>query len=215
MLSKVECPFEVKAVDDKGNFEGYASVFNNVDLGDDIILPGAFVKVKTTRSGQLKLALFHDLRKLIGTASYTQDSHGLHLQGKVNLNVSYAKDAYELMRDGGPLDSMSIGFNTITAAYEERSGRTVRVIKEAELWEASLVPFGMNPEAQITSVKSDIRMFENALRDRMGLSQKEAAAVASLGFPAIHRDGGQADTVIVDELKNLSQFIESQFGASL
>jgi len=214
MLSKVECPFEVKAVDDQGNFEGYASVFNNVDLGDDIILPGAFIKVKTTRAGQLKLALFHDLRKLVGTADFTQDSHGLHLKGRVNLNVSYAKDAYELMRDGGPLDSMSIGFNTITAAYEERSGRTVRVIKEAELWEASLVPFGMNPEAQITSVKSDIRLFESALRDRMGLSQKEAAAVASLGFPAIRRDGAPADTAIVDELKNLSQSFQDLFGAS-
>lgn len=58
MLSKLECPFEVKAVDEAGNFEGYASVFNNIDLGDDIILPGAFIKVKTTRTGRLKLALF-------------------------------------------------------------------------------------------------------------------------------------------------------------
>ncbi|WP_437179186.1 hypothetical protein [Pseudomonas oryzihabitans] len=59
----------------------------------------------------------------------------------------------------------------------------MRIIKQAELWEASVVPFGMNPAAQITSVKSDIRLFESALRERMGLSQKEAAAVASLGYP--------------------------------
>lgn len=44
MLTKIEVPFEVKAVDDAGNFEGYASVFNNVDLGDDVILPGAFTR---------------------------------------------------------------------------------------------------------------------------------------------------------------------------
>lgn len=212
MLSKLEAPFEVKAVDEAGNFEGYASVFNNVDLGDDIIIPGAFTKVKTTRSGQLKLALFHDLTRLIGAADFKQDEHGLFIKGRVNLKVSYARDAYELMKDG-TLDSMSIGFNTITAAYEERAGRTVRIIKEAELWEASVVPFGMNPEAQVSDVKSSIRTFETALRDRMGLSQKEAAAVASHGFSALHRDGDRAATEIVDELKAVSQLFTSHFGA--
>jgi HK97 family phage prohead protease len=213
MLTKLEVPFDVKAADDAGNFEGYASVFNNVDLGDDVIMPGAFTKVKTTRGGRLKLALFHDLTRLVGSAEYRQDDHGLFIKGRINLAVSYARDAYELMKEG-TLDSMSIGFNTILAAYEERSGRSIRVIKEAELWEASLVPFGMNPEAQITNVKSDIRLFESALRERMGLSQKEASAVASLGYPALHRDGDNVATAIVDELKHLSTTFSTHFGVS-
>lgn len=212
-MSKIEVPFELKSVDETGNFEGYAAVFNNVDLGDDVILPGAFTKVKTTRAGRLKLALFHDLTRLVGSADFTQDSHGLYIKGKVNLAVSYARDAYELMKEG-TLDSMSIGFNTILAAYEEREGRTIRIIKQAELWEASLVPFGMNPEAQVTDVKSDIRIFERALRDRMGLSQKEAAAVASLGYSAVHRDGGTEATAIVDELKSISALFTNHFGVS-
>lgn len=213
MFSKIEVPFEVKASDDAGNFEGYAAVFNNVDLGDDVILPGAFTKVKTTRGGRLKLALFHDLTRLVGSADFTQDSHGLYIKGKVNLAVSYARDAYELMKEG-TLDSMSIGFNTILAAYEEREGRTIRIIKQAELWEASLVPFGMNPEAQVTDVKSDIRIFEKALRDRMGLSRKEAAAVASLGYSAVHRDGGTEATAIVEGLKSLSTTFDNFFKVS-
>ena len=211
-MSTIEVPFELKAVDDAGNFEGYAAVFNNVDLGDDVILPGAFTKVKTTRSGKLKLALYHDLTRLVGLADFTQDDHGLLVKGKVNQAVSYAKDAYELMK-AGILDSMSIGFNTIKADFEERAGRTIRVIKEAELWEASFVPFGMNPAAQVLTVKSDIRLFENALRDRMGLSQKEAAAVASLGYPALRRDGGSEATAIVEELKEISTLIATTFGA--
>jgi HK97 family phage prohead protease len=213
MLSKLEVPFEVKAADDAGNFEGYAAVFNNVDLGDDVILPGAFTTVKTTRAGRLKLALFHDLTKLVGSAEFKQDEHGLFIKGKVNTNVSYARDAYELMKDG-TLDSMSIGFNTIEDAIETRNGQSVRVIKQAELWEASIVPFGMNPAAQVTSVKSDIRLFEGALRERMGLSQKEAAAVASLGFPAIHRDGDDAATATVEELKKMHLTFQSIIGAT-
>jgi len=212
-MSKLEVPFELKAVDDAGNFEGYAAVFNNVDLGDDVILPGAFTRVKATRGGKLKLALYHDLTRLVGAADYTQDDHGLLLKGRVNLAVSYARDAYELMK-AEILDSMSIGFNTIKADFEERAGRRVRIIKEAELWEASFVPFGMNPEAQILTVKSDIRLFENALRERMGLSQKEAAAVASLGYPALRRDGGSEATAIVEELKSLSSTFDQFFKVS-
>lgn len=213
MLSKVECPFELKEVTDAGYFEGYASVFNNVDLGADVILPGAFVKVKTTRAGKLKLALFHDLTRLIGAGDFQSDDHGLFIKGQINPRVSYARDALELMKDG-TLDSMSIGFNTLQDSIEERDGRRVRVIKQAELWEASVVPFGMNPAAQITTVKSDIRLFESALRERMGLSQKEAAAVASLGYPALHRDGGSEATAIVDELKDLSNLFTHHFGAT-
>lgn len=211
-MSKLEVPFELKAVDDAGNFEGYAAVFNNVDLGDDVILPGAFTRVKATRGGKLKLALYHDLTRLVGAADYTQDDHGLLLKGRVNLAVSYARDAYELMK-AEILDSMSIGFNTIKADFEDRAGRRVRIIKEAELWEASFVPFGMNPEAQILTVKSDIRLFENALRERIGLSQKEAAAVASLGYPALRRDGGSEATAIVEELKEISTLFATTFGA--
>lgn len=212
-MSKLEVPFELKAVDDAGNFEGYAAVFNNVDLGDDVILPGAFTRVKTTRGGKLKLALYHDLTRLVGAADYTQDDHGLYLKGKVNLAVSYARDAYELMK-AEILDSMSIGFNTIKADFEERAGRRVRIIKEAELWEASFVPFGMNPAAQVLTVKSDIRLFENALRERMGLSQKEAAAVASLGYPALRRDGGSEATAIVEGLKSLHTTFDNFFKVS-
>jgi HK97 family phage prohead protease len=213
MLSKLDCPFEVKAADDAGNFEGYAAVFENVDLGDDVIVKGAFTSVKTARNGKLKLALYHDLTRLVGTADFNQDDHGLYVKGQVNLKVSYARDAYELMKDGS-LDSMSIGFNTLEADFQQRAGRQVRVIKSAELWEASFVPFGMNPDAQVLSVKSDIRLFESALRERMGLSQKEAAAVASLGYSALRRDGGSEATAIVEELKDISTLFANHFGVS-
>lgn len=211
MLTKFDCPFEVKAADDDGNFEGYASVYNNIDLGNDVIVPGAFVRVKTTRAGRLKLALFHDLTRLVGDAEYSSDANGLLVKGRMNLKVSYARDAYELMK-AGTLDSMSVGFNVLEDAMETRDGRRVRVIKQAELWEASVVPFGMNPEAQVMSVKSNIRDFESALRERMGFSQKEAAAVASHGFSAIHRDGEGAATATVDELKQFQTTIQSIFG---
>lgn len=194
-MNKFDAPFELKAVDDKGNFEGYASVFNNVDSGNDVILPAAFSKVKTNKEGKLVIALYHDLTKIIGKADFTQDDRGLYVKGNINLNVSYAKDAYELMKDN-TLDSMSIGFNIIDSEQKSLDGKKVRVIKSAELWEASIVPFGMNVEAKITSVKSDIRTFENALKERLGLSQKEAATVASKSFSLLCSDCKDDDAEI-------------------
>jgi hypothetical protein len=48
----------------------------------------------------------------------------------------------------------------------------------------------------------------------MGLSQKEAAAVASLGYTALRRDGGSEATAIVDELKDISNLFTHHFGVS-
>ena len=116
------------------------------------------------------------------------------------------------MKDGS-LDSMSIGFNTIEANFEQRAGRQVRVIKAAELWEASFVPFGMNPEAEVLSVKSDIRLFENALRERMGLAEGSGSSRFAR-LPALRRDGGSEATAIVEELKDISTLFTTHFGVS-
>ncbi len=40
-LKLLERPFEVKAVDDDGVFEGLGSVFGNVDAYKEIVAPGA------------------------------------------------------------------------------------------------------------------------------------------------------------------------------
>ncbi len=41
-IKHIDRPFELKSISSAGIFEGYVSVFNNVDLGGDVILPGAF-----------------------------------------------------------------------------------------------------------------------------------------------------------------------------
>ena len=46
-MNRINAPFELKDADTKGKFYGYVSVFDNVDLGNDIIKQGAFKKFKT------------------------------------------------------------------------------------------------------------------------------------------------------------------------
>ena len=205
-MDRINCPLEIKAAERDGTFTGYAAVFNNIDLGYDVIEPGAFKSAKTTRDGMLRVAIGHDLNLLAGKSKFTQDERGLLVEAKLSLGVSYVRDRYELMRDG-VLDGLSVGFNILKdgAYYQERAGKHVRVIKAAELWEFSIVPFGMNPEALVDSVKAaSIRDFEAQLRG-LGYSQTEAKALASGGFRSLgHRDGGADSEMLEDQIKNLT-----------
>lgn len=206
-MDRIQAPLQLKSASADGTFTGYAAVFGNIDLGYDVIEQGAFTKAKTTKDGLLRIAIGHNLNMLAGKATFRQDEHGLYVEGKLSLGVSYVRDQYELMKDG-VLDGLSVGFDILPegAAYEERGLKYVRVIKAAELWEFSIVPFGMNPEARIDSVKAaTVRDFEGQLR-ALGYSQTEAKALASGGFKSLgHRDGGLDSGTLADELKTLAQ----------
>lgn len=204
-MERFNAPLELKSAEKDGTFSGYAAVFGNVDLGNDVIVPGAFKSAKTTNDGMLRIAIGHRLDQLAGKATYKQDDRGLYVEGKLSLGVSYVKDAYELMKDG-VLNGLSVGFNILKdgSQWEDRESGYVRVIKAAELWEFSLVPFGMNPEALVQTVKAGtVRDFEAQIRG-LGYSQSEAKAIAAGGFKSLgHRDGERDSEMLADVLKNL------------
>lgn len=132
-------------------FEGYGSTFGNLDLGDDIVAQGAFTK--TLQSGRkIKMLWQHNYMTPIG--SYPQlreDSKGLFVQGRINLGTEKGQEGYALLK-AGDMDSMSIGFRTIDSEYN--SDTDVRVLKELDLFEISLVTQPMNEMALVTAVKS-------------------------------------------------------------
>ena len=219
-MQHLNCPFELKAAGGKGKFEGYGAVFGNKDLGDDVILEGAFEKIKKTKDGKVRIALYHDLWQLAGKADVHMDSTGLYVEGQLNMKVSYVPDAYELMKDG-TLDGMSVGFNILPGGdtwVEDDDGSLVRIISKAELWEVSIVPFGMNPEAKIDNVKggiNDIRAVESFLR-KHGFSRSEAVAIAAGGYKSLQREadnGGLSDSAPVtsEMLGDLKQTLMAEF----
>lgn len=174
--------------DDDGKFEGYASVFDIVDQGMDVVSPGAFRK--SLDSGKnVKLLWQHDMGKPIGVwEEIKEDEKGLFVRGRLLNDVQLGREANALMR-AGAIDSMSIGYRTKEAVAEGNG--TVRRLTEVDLFEISLVTFPMLPDARVTAVKSirTIRDFEGALRDA-GFSKREAKAIAADGFKGLadHRD---------------------------
>ena len=142
--------FEIKKDDIAGRvFSGYASTFD-VDLGGDIIVPGAFKKTIEGRQDKIKVLWQHN--EPIGKSMRLyEDSIGLFVEGKVS-KTRLGDEAIELMRDK-VVNQMSIGFS-IPAGKSEMSDDGLRIIREVKLFEFSPVTFPMNENAIITGVKN-------------------------------------------------------------
>lgn len=194
-MKNLNLPTEFKAVGDSGTFEGYASVFGNVDFGGDVIERGAFKEMATNAAGKITVLWQHGQRDPIGVASVKQDDRGLAFVGELVLEDPVARRAHAHMK-AGSVRGMSIGFDVMAGGAQIlESG--VRMLKALKLWEISVVTFGMNPLASIDGVKqiSTIRDFENFLRDVGGYSKAQAQTIAAGGFKALQdrRESGEGD----------------------
>lgn len=147
-MSTKDFSVEIKSVSDEGTFEGILSVYNVVDLGGDLIEPGAFTKTLQESKGRIPCLAYHDTRQPVGTLDVTDTGGALEVKGQLVLEVQTAREMLALMK-AGVVRSLSIGYRTIKSAMEDG----VRHLKEIALMEGSIVLFPMLPLAQITSVK--------------------------------------------------------------
>jgi len=190
----VNAPFELKEHNEStGKFVGEVAVYGNVDLGRDVIEPGAFKKMDLTSDGYLRIAAYHDTTKFVGKAKVMDTDKSMILEGQLEMGLSYARDIYIQMQ-AKILDSLSVGFNILKNGAEIKDG--IRYIKSAILKEGSIVPFGMNPLAKITEVKQyekeDIRILERIAKHH-GCTKTQALAIVRsfkdhLSASGIHPD---------------------------
>lgn len=143
---------DLKAVEPDGSFSGYASRFNVVDLGRDVVLPGAFAESIARRGPRgIRMLFQHDPAEPIGVwLEVREDEHGLYARGRILPEVERGREVLALMR-AGALDKLSIGFRTVEGRTDARSG--VRRLARVDLWEISIVTFPMLPEARVSAVK--------------------------------------------------------------
>jgi uncharacterized protein len=127
-----------------GTFEGHASLFGVVDLGRDLVQPGAF-KECLSRKGALGIKLLwqHDPKVPLGIwEEIVEDSCGLRVRGRLDLKVAKAREVHALMKSGA-VDGLSIGFCTQLSRRDGATG--VRRLEKLDLWEVSIVTFPMLP----------------------------------------------------------------------
>lgn len=154
MLDRIEVPFEIKATnnDDKDffTFEGLASTFGNVDQGGDVVVSGAFNKSLVKRAPVILWQ--HNSSEPIGMPVEVKEvQEGLYLKARLPKDDTLVKGRVIPQMKVGSIRKMSIGFNTIES---DRDRDGVRLLKELDLWEVSLVTFPMNEQAGVTGFKS-------------------------------------------------------------
>jgi HK97 family phage prohead protease len=157
----------VKAIDDvQGIITGHLSVFNNIDLGQDKVVRGAFkdtlaaASQRRAKSGApflWPLLWQHNSENLPigGITSAIEDAKGLAITARLDLAQGLARDAYSAVKFGS-IGAMSMGYRTVDSSYEvdAATGKNVRLLKSVELVEGSLVLWPMNTEATISTVKA-------------------------------------------------------------
>ena len=205
-----------------GSFSGYASLFGEIDLGKDMIERGAFSRSLQKRgAGGVRMLFQHDPCEPIGAwTKIREDGRGLYVEGVLSADVARAREVHALMKAGG-LDGLSIGFQTVRARTDAKSG--VRRVLEADLWEISIVTFPMLPSARIANVKQagdmfpTIREFERWLTRDAGLSRKAARRLLAGGYEALigRQDaasgaGGTDDERLVTLMQRASAMMASR-----
>src|ERR1700733_2706462 len=139
---------KIKSLDDAGTFVGLGAVYGNVDLGNDVIDPGAFTR--TLSAGKSFPVLWqHDASSPIGHCKITDTREGLQVTGTLMLTDPTAQKSYTFMK-AGVVKGLSIGYDTIQSTYDG----DIRHLTELRLWEISCVTFPMNESAQGSGVKA-------------------------------------------------------------
>jgi len=152
---------EIKDVTAEGSFKGYASTFGNKDLGDDIVMPGAFTKT-LKENPQVPILWGHSPREVIGVNQMaSEDSKGLYVEGQLAMDVQRAREAHSLMKMNA-VKGLSIGYDPVVIDWS-REKEGIRILREVKLYEYSLTPFPMNEQCMVTGVKD--ADFSNVLHD--------------------------------------------------
>ncbi|USO01477.1 MAG: HK97 family phage prohead protease [Alphaproteobacteria bacterium] len=155
MHHKVSPPVLIKSLDSRGNFFGYASVFDWIDRQGDTVAQGAFshsLKKWHMQKKMPKMLWQHKHHEPIGKWTFMgEDPKGLYVEGRLLMDVGRARSAYALMKEG-VLDGLSIGYE-VKKSYQDQTTKA-RVLTEIDLHEISLVTFAANEKAKVHHVKS-------------------------------------------------------------
>jgi HK97 family phage prohead protease len=159
MTGQLTAPIEWKAVDGAaGELDGYGVFFNNIDLGDDVALPGSCRKTLADREASGRpwpLIADHELATtgMVGSVPKArEDGSGVRLRARF-ASTQKAQDIRTLALEGHPL-GMSITYNALQHYPGTKDGRQVRFLKEIRIHEFTITPFPMNPEARVLAVKA-------------------------------------------------------------
>jgi HK97 family phage prohead protease len=170
-------------------FDGYASVFGNVNAYGFAIASGAFTKT-LQENGSLPILWNHQGMSDLPIGVITEaveDKRGLKVRGQLVEEIARAREVYALMK-AGAISGLSIGLYAIKAGFDPV--RKVEVVTEARLREVSLTPFPADNKARIGRVLSELSQLHDDGANGVPSTDIEEAIAHLVAL----REGRQPDT---------------------
>ena len=149
-------------------FTGYAAVFDNIDLGGDKIIKGAFSQTLASRypeSGAgIPVYWNHDtddpFKNLGLTTSAIEDEHGLKVEGDIDVSTDIGKQVAKLLKENR-VSQMSFAYNVEAGAWvdgQKNDDGTFTPgyyeLRQLDLFEVSICPIGMNQATEVSAKKA-------------------------------------------------------------
>lgn len=138
-------------------FEGYASIFNNVDSYGEMILYDSVDCYNSNNdnknnNNEIIILWQHLTEYPIGkTIHISKDENGVFIKGKILTDIKKGFETYRLMKEG-VVNGLSIGFIPINSYYDKNN---IKVLSKIKICEISVVCFPANAEALITDIKNN------------------------------------------------------------
>lgn len=187
-------------------FSGYASRFGGIDSYNDTIAPGAYARTLKARDRPIRMRWNHYGPVIGKWVMAKEDDSGLWVEGELTPGHTVAENVYASLRHGA-IDGMSIGYYAKDSDFKPDG---IRVLKDIELIEISIVEEPADSGATITDLKAAIddaqslKEIETLLRDAGGFSRAQATAIVArakaLGMP---RDADISDNAKAQALSAL------------
>jgi phage head maturation protease len=159
---------------DEGTFEAIVSVFNNKDLGGDIVMPGAFAKSLTVwseagdpipiywshrmDSPEMNIGAVEEAKELFGgdpgipdwANEHVKANGGLYVKGRLD-DFGMGKQVQHLMKTRR-VKQFSFSYDVVRETKSKDNGATE--LHELWLHEVGPTPLGMNPLTELIAAKS-------------------------------------------------------------
>jgi HK97 family phage prohead protease len=207
---------EVKAEGDgikAGQFVALVSVFDNVDLGGDRIVKGAFdasIKAWQDKGDPLPIIWSHEWDNPQAHIGYAdpkdirETDKGLEIKATLDTDRPFAEQVHHLLKNRR-VTQFSFGYFAKDFEMVQEDEATVRELKAVEIFEAGPTLLGMNPSTELLQAAS-------ALLERQ-VTVEEAVAEAEAGEKAAPENKAiEVPEYVSDNAKRGLAYYEDGYG---
>ncbi|MFJ7112664.1 HK97 family phage prohead protease [Streptomyces albogriseolus] len=154
---------DVKA--DTGTISAMFSVYSMIDSDGDVILPGAIEDGITVPLSAYNHTSWGAALP-VGKGVIRTSSSGATVEATF-FKSQAAQDTLEVIRELGPLQQWSFGFNVLDYSHGEFRGTAVRFLKSLDVFEVSPVLRGANSAAHTVEAASIRAIRDRVVRDEL------------------------------------------------